>query len=302
MLELKDRYIYSFDRNNEPVADCQDGDLIRFHTLDCFGGQIRDENDLIRSIVFEECNPATGPLYVNGAKKGDVLAVDILDIETADHGFVCTLGYGALSKYSELRTRKIEVKDGLCRFNDIRFRAEPMIGVIGTAPADRSVACARSFECGGNMDSRKIVKGVTVYLPVAVDGALLAMGDVHAAMGDGEVAETGVEIAAKITVRVRVIRNFELRWPVTETKDAYFVNTCGKNCDAAIQRGYEELLRLVVNAYGWDETDATLYLSMQALVEANQAVLNESNSDEGGDTFRVGIPKLDSKNRLIPSR
>ena len=65
------------------------------------------------------------------------------------------------------------------------------------------------------MDSRKITKGTTVYLPVRVPGGLLAMGDVHAVMGDGEVCETGVEINADIQVRIRLIKNFELNWPVT---------------------------------------------------------------------------------------
>lgn len=113
------------------------------------------------------------------------------------------------------RTRIVEVKDGYVYFNDVRFPAVPMIGVIGTATSDRSVITGYSFEGGGNMDSRKITKGTTVYLPVRVPGGLLAMGDVHAVMGDGEVCETGVEINADIQVRIRLIKNFELNWPVT---------------------------------------------------------------------------------------
>ena len=126
------------------------------------------------------------------------------------------------------------------------------------------------------------------------------MGDVHAAMGDGEVCETGVEIDATIRVKVRLIKRFELNWPVTETEDFWFVNTNGKDCDSAIQRGYEEMQRLIMNAYGWDATDACIYLSAQARVEANQAVLDVNEYDETGDTFRVGVPKLKEKQRLIP--
>lgn len=297
---IKDNYIYTFDPNNKLIASCDDGEILCFETLDCFGGQVRSENDLLDNVDFARCNPATGPVYVNGAEKGDVLAVDILDIAVDDHGVIGTLNdLGPLHKSCELRTRIIPVRNNICYFNDVCFEARPMIGVIGTAPENRFVQSASSFECGGNMDSRIITKGVTVYLPVKVQGGLLAMGDVHAAMGDGEVSETGIEIAARIIVRVRLIRNFDLRWPLTETADAYYVNTVGRNCNLSIQRGYEELQRLIMNAYGWDATDATLYMSMRCFVEANQAVLGENDTDETGDTFRVGIPKLSAKPPLI---
>ena len=230
-----------------------------------------------------------------------MLAVDILDIQVADQGVMMTLkGYGALWPTCEVRTKIIPVKDGYAHFNDVVWPIDPMIGVIGTAPDAEPVPSGYSFNGGGNMDSRLIKKGATVYFPVRVPGALLAMGDIHATMGDGEVCETGIEIPGEILVRVRIIRNFKLNWPVTETEDFWFVNTNGRTCDVAIRRGYEELQRLVMNAYGWDATDVTFYLSAQARLEANQAVLDINETDEEGDTFRVGVPKLSSKPRLIP--
>ena len=300
MLELRD-YVYTFSKENKPIARASDGEEVIFHTLDCFGQQIKSENDLLDHLDYERCNPATGPLYIENAMPGDVLAVDILDIEVAKTGVMTTIkDGGALGKSCEMRTKILRVEDGYVYFNDIRFPAEPMIGVIGCAPADSPVISARSFNGGGNMDSRIITKGTTVYLPVRTPGGLLAMGDVHAAMGDGEVCETGVEIDAVIRVRIRLIKNFELNWPLTETSAFWFVNTNGKDCDSAIQRGYEEMQRLIMNAYGWDATDACIYLSAQARVEANQAVLDVNDCDEEGDTFRVGVPKLREKPRLIP--
>ena len=230
-----------------------------------------------------------------------MLAVDILDIQVADKGVMMTLeGYGALWPTCKARTKIIPVKDGYAHFNDVVWPIDPMIGVIGTAPDGEPVPSGYSFNGGGNMDSRLIRKGATVYFPVRVPGALLAMGDIHATMGDGEVCETGIEISGEVLVRVRIIRNFKLNWPVTETEDFWFVNTNGRTCDVAIRRGYEELQRLVMNAYGWDATDVTFYLSAQARLEANQAVLDVNETDEEGDTFRVGVPKLSSKPRLIP--
>ena len=301
MQVIKDKYIYKFSKDNEPIAHAADGEELRFLTRDCFNCQITSEEQTMDHIDFERCNPATGPVYIDGAEPGDVLAVDILDIKVADHGVVAAVkGYGILSELGVSRTKIIEVKDGYVTFNDVKFLAVPMIGVIGTAPSDEPVITGYSFNGGGNMDSRKINKGTTVYLPVRVPGALLAMGDVHAVMGDGEVCETGVEINADIQVRVRLIKDFELNWPVTETDDAWFVNTNGISCDVALERGYRELLRLVSNAYGWDLTDSTMYISLQAFVEANQAVLEPNKEDNEGPVFRTGVPKLASKPRLIP--
>ena len=300
MLTLR-KFIYDFCKDNAPEANCDPGTIVHFVTQDCFGGQIKTEADHEENIDFTHTNPATGPLYVNGAEPGDVLAVDILDIQTASHGVIATIeGFGALWKTCELRTKIVQVRDGVVYFNDVTWPADPMIGVIGTAPAKDPVPSGYSFCCGGNMDSRLIRKGATVYFPVQVEGALLAMGDVHASMGDGEVCETGIETAADILVRVRLIKQFHLNWPVTETEDAWYVNTNGRTCDIAIQRGYEELQRLVMNAYGWDATDTTMYISVQGILEANQAVLDQNETDEEGDTFRVGVPKLAGKPRLIP--
>lgn len=299
MLTIKN-CIYEFNKDNVPEACCDPGSVVHFVTRDCFDGQVKTEQDHVEHIGFSHTNPAAGPLYINGAEPGDALAVDILDIQTADHGVIATFsGYGALSETCEVRTKIVQVRDGVVYFNDVTWTADPMIGVIGTAPAKDPVPSGYSFCCGGNMDSRLIRKEATVYFPVQVEGALLAMGDVHASMGDGEVCETGIETAADILVRVRLIKQFHLNWPVTETEDAWYVNTNGRTCDIAIQRGYEELQRLVMNAYGWDATDTTMYISVQGILEANQAVLDQNETDEEGDTFRVGVPKLNIKPRLI---
>ena len=250
--------VYSFDKNNAPIAHAADGDIVRFITQDCFGNQIKTEADHEDDLDFTHTNPATGPLYVDNADVGDVLAVDILDIQVADQGVMMTLeGYGALWPTCEIRTKIVPIRDGYAHFNDVKWPIDPMVGVIGTAPDGEPVPSGYSFNGGGNMDSRLIRKGATVYFPVRVPGALLAMGDLHATMGDGEVCETGIEIAGEVLVRVRVIKDFKLNWPVTETEDFWFVNTNGRTCDIAIRRGYEEIQRLVMGAYGWDATDTT---------------------------------------------
>ena len=129
-----------------------------------------------------------------------------------------------------------------------------------------------------------------------MEGALLAMGDVHAAMGDGEVCGCGIEIAGEVIVRVRILKNFKLNWPLLETKDAYYVNARGATCDEAIHSAYVELHRLISQAYELDYTDTAMYMSIQGLLSANQACLVEQ---AGGDSFRVGTPKVLNKKPLI---
>lgn len=296
MIEIS-KWSYKFSKDVNPVEHAKSGEIIKFKTEDCFGGQITKEDQLVKSVDFTKCNPATGPIYVDGAEPGDALAVDILDISVADHGVACTFeDLGPLWPTCNVRTRRIEIRDGYALFNDVKWPIDPMIGVIGTAPDGDDVPSGYVFNGGGNMDSRIIRKGATVWFPVRVPGALLAMGDLHATMGDGETIGTGLEVSGEIIVRVRLLKKFKLNWPVTETKDAWFVNTRGANCDEAIASGYVELQRLIAKAYNWDMTDTAIYLSLQCYLEANQACLTD---EAGGDTFRTGVPKIDNKPRLI---
>ena len=302
MLELR-QVVYSFSKENAPEGHAKDGEVVRFHTQDCFAGQIRSEADQVGTVDFTHTNPATGPLYVDGAQPGDALAVELLDLQVAGQGVVATLeGCGALWPTCQPRVRVVPVREGKVWFNGTAWPAEPMVGVIGAAPAGEPVPTGYSFPGGGNLDSRLIRKGATVYLPVQVPGGLLAMGDLHAAMGDGEVCETGAEIDGAVTVRVRVLRGASLNWPVTETPGHWFVNTNGIDCDAAIRRGYQELQRLVMDATGWDATDAAMFLSLRARAAANQAVLDPVASDREGPTFRVGVPKTPGLPPLVRGR
>ena len=144
---------------------------------------------------------------VEGAQTGDILKVEIIRIETADKGVMIDgPGEGVLKDIiKKPSTRIFEIGDGYVRFNDrLSFPVKPMIGVIGTAPAGKGIPTGTPGPHGGNMDCKKITEGATVYLPVNTEGALLAMGDLHAVMGDGEVGVCGVETAGRVTVKVTV--------------------------------------------------------------------------------------------------
>ena len=241
--------------------------------MDCFSNQIKSEEQLITTIDFNHVNPATGPVYVEGAEPGDVLVVDILDINIANQGVTTTLPeIGPLFDKVETRTKIIPIKDGKAVFNDIEFPVNTMIGVIGVAPKEGSVPCGQWGFHGGNMDNKRIVKGTKLYFPVNVPGALFQLGDLHATMGDGEICGTGIEIAGEVTLRLDVIKQFPTERPILETEDKWYTIANAVEYADALKLATEDMQKLIVNAYGWDATDAFLYMSIQGDIEICQAV------------------------------
>lgn len=293
-----EKVVYKFSKDNEPCEKAQSGELLLFKTMDCFSNRITSEEirmcDL--SYNYEMANPATGPVYVEGAKPGDILVVDILDIKVAEEGTICTSDdCGPLCDDAEHRTRKVKIKDGFANFKGVEFPIDPMIGVIGTAPDGDDVIDGYPGAHGGNMDSKLIKKGAKVYFPVRVDGALLQMGDVHATMGDGELCGTGIEIPAEILVKISLIKNVKLEWPVTETFDKWYVNACADEYPDAVKFASKEMQRLIMNVTGWDKTDTYMYMSVQCDVEINQAC----KPCEVPLIVRMGAPKLSQFEPLI---
>ena len=166
-----------------------------------------------------------------------------------------------------------------------------MIGVIGTAPAEGAPADGFVGNYGGNMDNKLITKGTRLYFPVRVPGALLQMGDVHATMGDAELCGTGIEIAAQITVRVNVVKNFELHWPVLETfgpAGKWYVNASAQEYNEALICASKEMQRLLMNITGWDAVETYMYMSVQSDVEISQGC----KPCEVQLSLRIGTPKL----------
>lgn len=293
---IKD-YVYHFSPDNKPVKNVARGDSVSFKTLDCFSNQVRSEDQLITSIDFDRVNPASGPVYVEGAEPGDVLVVDIMDIEIEDVGFISTLpDTGPLFQADGLRTKKIEVKDNKIIFNDIQFPASPMVGVIGVAPKEGQVPCGFPGAHGGNMDCNKIIKGSRVYFPVKVEGALFQLGDLHASMGDGEICGAGIEIPGQVRTRLDLIKDFNLDWPMVETDDMWYAIGSHDEFETALKYASEQIQTLICNSYGWDKTDAYMYMSAVGSFEICQGC-----KPSGFPTVvRFGVPKIAEKPRLLP--
>lgn len=261
------------DAANPPAARCCDGDTVIFETMDCWDGAV--SRDGVRDVTPGKYlrNPATGPLYVEGAMPGDVLKVEILSLKTADWGF---MGTGKPAQvyphiHIDFGLRTFDVSDGFVHLGGRRFPVNPMIGVIGVAPAGEGVETMTPDAHGGNMDCTRIREGASLYLPVNVPGALLAMGDLHAAMGDGEVFWFGLECAGEVTVRVSVLRGRALRMPVVTDGGVLAAIASADTLDAASELAVEQLYDILVDQ-GWDRVEAGYLLSMQCNLAVCQIV------------------------------
>jgi amidase len=242
--------IYQFSPDHQPVASVEPGEVILVETDDCFGSQIESEEDLITSVDFSKVNPATGPIEIRGAMPGDILAVEILDIQLGSKGFMVAIpeegGFGHFIK--EPVTKLIPVSQGRFWFTpSLAFPIRPMIGVIGVSPSDRAVPCGEIGDHGGNMDATVICKGARIYFLVRKQGAMLALGDVHAGMGDGEAVICGVEITAEVRVKVDLIPSSKIQppRPVVELGDRFITIGHGPSLDEAASTALNDMLELI---------------------------------------------------------
>ena len=283
---------YAFDPQNCPVGEAKSGDTLVFETMDCFSNEICREDQLTTAFDYNHANPATGPIFVTGAEPGDVLLAEIKAIEVKEQGVVTTLPQvGPLSDIMRIRTKVLKIKDGRTDFNGLEMPIRPMIGVIGVAPTQDSVACGFPGSHGGNLDSKLMGAGARAYFPVRVPGALFQLGDLHAVQGDGELCGTGLEVAGQVTVTLTLIKKTPLDWPVLETADKWYAMACSLDYTEALKAATKQLCTLVSNAYGWDVTDTFFYFSLWGEVEVNQGC----QPCPVPMVLRVGVPKRADK-------
>ena len=263
----REHIAYRIDKSHPPVLEIDPGDRVTLETFDARTGTIQSDADLLDHPHPDGANPTTGPVYVRGAKPGDALVVDIEQIDLAPEGFLAVkAGEGLLAHLADrYATRMVPIKNGIVYFGDLRFPANPMVGVIGAAPAGEGISTSFAGPHGGNMDNKYLMEGSRIYLPVYVPGALWSLGDVHGAMGDGEITFIGLEICAEVTVRVDIEKNAAPKRPLIETPSHWI--TTGEHLDLgqAARIAAEQMLKLMQARSNLSFTDA--YMLMSATVD-----------------------------------
>jgi amidase len=288
----RDQHVWSFNCAAEPVVVVDPGTTLEIETWDCFTGQVTSEADTLANLDLSRVNSATGPIGVRGAEPGDVLSVTLLEVRPGRRGAaMCIPGWGQLiDQVASPTTRIFEVDHGVVRMNDaVNFPVRPMLGVIGVSPEAGDVSTFFADRHGGNMDDHVNGPGATIHLPVFQPGAQLAIGDMHASMGDGEISGTGVEIEGTARIRVDVLKVAGARWPVTETADAFYTHgTTADDIDGALKIACEEASRLLVDQWGFTPEDAFMFLS----VAGDLGLAQYCHPSPGSVIARMRVPKI----------
>lgn len=274
-LACESNIIYAFSKENEPILTVDSGETVEIETYDCFENQIQSNEQKLEAIDWERINPATGPIFVNGAEKGDTLKVTIEKIEVGDQGVIATgENLGMLGDELKGMSMKVmQIADNHVIFNDdIKIPLNTMIGVIGVAPEGEAIPTGTPDRHGGNMDTKLICEGATVYFPVFTEGALFGLGDFHAAMGDGEIGGAGVEVPGKATVKLEVIKNKTIEHPVVENEDGLAFLVSSETMDEAIQLATKQAVYFLANNTNLSVEEATLLMSAAGQAEISQVV------------------------------
>jgi acetamidase/formamidase len=274
-----DRVHYTWDAGHEPALAIEDGDTVVLTTRDVSDEQVTPASTTadVAGLDWDRVYPLAGPIHVAGAAPGDTLEVEILDLHTRGWGWTAILpGLGLLAEdFPEAYLRIFDLSGGdVVRFReDIEIPVTPFLGTMGVCPAGASaqpVMPPGTF--GGNMDTRQLVAGASLFLPVQVDGALFSCGDAHGCQGDGEVCVTGLEAPMYASLRFRLHKErsipapqYRTPGPLTPHVDhGTFYGTTGVGGDlyAAAQDAVRAMIEHLGATRGLSGQDAYLLASL----------------------------------------
>ena len=237
----------------EPAMTIEPGETILVETINHMTPVVETEADLHPhgSAEYRE-REETGPIYVNGAKPGDMLAIRIEKIDVV--GLPHAMGYGVLADEYPQKPVAFPVKNGRCMLpGGISIPEALMIGEICTVPKDGKPVF---FDQGGNMDFTEIKPGNTLYLPVYHEGGLLYVGDVHASQGDGELLAEGAETAADVTLTIDIDRKYRMTRPLVQTPDSLIVIVRREGFAETMKQGAKDMAGLISRLHNVSEEDA----------------------------------------------
>lgn len=278
---------YTFDYDKEPIINVSEGESFTLSTEDNLSGLIKSEKDLpIPENLKPYCeavpvknNPITGPVFIKGAERGDLIEITIEKVEPNNYG-ISTLqpGYGLFPnslKWPELNKSYTKIikhltgesgttRDGTGVFNEkLSYDLEPFIGTIGVCPEfEKLSSMTGQFPCCGNWDCRDIKEGSKLFLNCYHDGALLFAGDVHASQGDTELTWAADETKSELTLNCKVIKNKDIPYARIEKKDSLIQLFADSPMEDAVENAIEGLMDWISEDYDIEIRDLYIMLSV----------------------------------------
>ncbi len=254
--------VYEFTRHLPARITIEPGTELTLDTEDALSGQLRKPTDRRDKVKMPKSNPNNGPIEIRGAEPGDAVAVHIQSIEPLIGA--CATYIGGPRGCAEWLgtdfphgTRICKIANGMIHWNDrVQIPYRPMLGCVGTAPDWGVPSTALAGNFGGNMDLVEVCPGNTVYLPVYVPGGWLYLGDAHAAQGHGELSATALEMPARTTVRIDLVKQAKLVGPRIESPEEIMAVAVGTPIDRSVCEAYSRLILWMEKDFGWNRWDA----------------------------------------------
>jgi amidase len=278
---------YAFDWRDEPLLRVERGESFEIETWDASTGYFRSAGDKAIPALrpgFDRtpplANPIGGPVWLEGAERGDTLVVTVEEILVGDYSWIA-IGprrgpLGESTRWPELSadyTTRIfphtpgadgTMRAGTVHFNErIQWPITPFIGTLGVAP-DREVTTSLDGqgEWGGNLDSRDVAAGNRIYLPVFHEGARFYLGDVHASQGDTEFTGTAAETTATVRVSLDLIKGRRIPWMRIEKPGSLIALFAFRPLEVAVETATTHLMDWLITDYGFSPTDAYSLVSV----------------------------------------
>jgi amidase len=277
---------YAFDWRDEPLLRVKPGESFEIETYDASCGYFRTPEDKAipaKRPGFDRSpplvNPIGGPVFVEGAEKGDCLVVHLEEIVVDDYSWLA-IGpnrgpLGASTRWPELSadyTTKIfphtkgpsgTTRDGTLKFNErISWPITPFVGTLGVCP-DREVVTSLDGQgpWGGNLDARDMAVGNKIYLPITHPGALFYLGDVHASQGDTEFTGTAAETKSTVRLHFELIKKKRMPYLRIEKPDALIALHADRPLEVAVEAATFNLMDWLITEHGFTPTDAYCLVS-----------------------------------------
>ncbi|MCE8009096.1 acetamidase/formamidase family protein [Aestuariivita sp.] len=286
-IEDQGAFHYVYGPYVDPVLEVKPGAVVTVETHDAFEGKITSETDKPTEILnFPYLNPQTGPIYVEGAEKGDALAVRIISIKPRGPqpvgttclipefgGLVGTGDTAMLNPPLPEMVKKLHVTEEGVKWSDtLTLPYEPFIGTIGTSPEIEAISSLQPDYYGGNMDLPDMAPGAIVYLPVNKEGGYLYLGDCHAIQGDGELCGVALEMPATVEIQIDLIKGHGNGWPQLENEHSMGFIGSARPMEDAARIAYRELVRWVAAETGQSQEEAYMLLTMCGKVRVGNMV------------------------------
>lgn len=277
-----------------PLIEVEPGERFVVETQDTYSGRLQSENNLPTPDNLGPPyhhneppggNPLAGPVYVRGAKRGDLLVVNIERITPVGDGVTtirhkrgplgdsrrwpeCAGPYTRIIKH--LKGSSGTLTDGVAVYNEkIKWRLMPFIGTAGVVPDIEASTLVDQGPWGGNLDCRDFKEGSKLYLNCYQEGGLLHVGDVHASQGDGEWTGVANEVKAELILSCSVIKKKNIPYLRIEKPDSIVSLSNGRPLEDAVNSAIVNLIEWLVTEHGWSPREAYMLVSVSPHFKIN---------------------------------